>query len=131
MKPQFITTEGGEELVVLPRRAYDALLAAAGDEEAEDRMTLLLGAEARERRARGEALLPGWLVEAVAAGDTPIRAARRRAGLTQVALARATGLAQGYLSELERGAKRGSPDALGRIARATGLDPAVLTEASP
>jgi DNA-binding XRE family transcriptional regulator len=128
MKPQFITTEAGEELVVLTRRDYDALLAAAGDEEAEDRMTLVLAAEARERPA-GEALLPGWLVEAVAAGDTPVRAARRRAGLTQVALARAAGLGQGYVSELERGAKRASPEALERIARATGLDPAVLASA--
>ena len=40
MKPQFLTTENGEELVVLSRRDYDSLLAQLGDEDAEDRMTV-------------------------------------------------------------------------------------------
>ena len=41
MNPQIITTDG-EELVVLPRRDYDVLLARLRDEEAEDRMTVRL-----------------------------------------------------------------------------------------
>jgi len=47
MEPHFITTEGGEELVILSRREYDALLASLGDEEAEDRMTVLFAEEVR------------------------------------------------------------------------------------
>jgi hypothetical protein len=35
-KLQVITTDSGEELVVLSRRDYDALRARAGDAEAED-----------------------------------------------------------------------------------------------
>lgn len=54
MKPQFITTEAGEELVVLSRREYDSLLARLGDEEAEDRMTVLIADEVRARIASGE-----------------------------------------------------------------------------
>jgi hypothetical protein len=54
MKPQFIMTEAGEELVVLSRREYDALLAQLGDEEAEDRMTVLLANEVRRRLDSGE-----------------------------------------------------------------------------
>lgn len=54
MKPQFITTEGGEELVILSRREYDALLASLGDEEAEDRMTILLAQDVRRRIEAGE-----------------------------------------------------------------------------
>jgi hypothetical protein len=54
MAPQFLRTETGEELVVLSRREYDALLASLGDEEAEDRMTVLLAAEVRSRIESGE-----------------------------------------------------------------------------
>jgi hypothetical protein len=54
MTPQFITTEGGEELVILSRREYDSLLASLGDEEAEDRMTVLLAEEVGRRIASGE-----------------------------------------------------------------------------
>ena len=53
MHIQTITTEAGEELVILSRRAFDALMARAGDEDAEDRMTLIIAAE-----ARGAAPLP-------------------------------------------------------------------------
>ncbi len=59
MKPHFITTDSGEELVVLSRREYDSLLARLGDEEAEDRMTILIAEEVRQRIASGEEkLLP-------------------------------------------------------------------------
>jgi hypothetical protein len=59
MKPHVITTDSGEELVVLSRREYDSLLARLGDEEAEDRMTVLIAEEVRQRIASGEEkLLP-------------------------------------------------------------------------
>ena len=59
MKPTFITTDGGEELVVLSRREYDSLLARLGDEEAEDRMTMRIADEVRQRIDSGEEeLLP-------------------------------------------------------------------------
>ena len=48
-------TEAGEELVVLSRRDYDALLAQLGDEDAEDRMTLVIAAEARAALLHPEA----------------------------------------------------------------------------
>jgi hypothetical protein len=54
MEPQFLRTESGEELVVLSRRDYDSLLARLGDEEAEDRMTMLLAEEVRRRIESGE-----------------------------------------------------------------------------
>lgn len=54
MKPHFITTDSGEELVLLTRREYDSLLARLGDEEAEDRMTMLIAEEIRNRIASGE-----------------------------------------------------------------------------
>ena len=62
MSVQSIVTEGGEELVILSRRAYDALLARAGDEDAEDRMTARLAEEHLTARAAGTvAFAPDWL----------------------------------------------------------------------
>ena len=127
--PQIITTESSEELVILSRRAYDALLARLGDEEAEDRMTRNIVVEARRRCAEGDdAVLPAWLAEAVARGVSPIEAARIKTGLTQMQLAEKAGIDQVYLSELEQGRKRASDDVLTRIAQATGLDPQVFRE---
>ncbi len=57
MKPQFLKTEAGEELVVLSRREYDSLLARLGDEEAEDRMTMRIAEEVGRRLASGEETL--------------------------------------------------------------------------
>lgn len=67
MQPQIIKTESGEELVVLPRRDYDAMLARLGDEEAEDRMTERLVVEGRTRIAADDE----GLVRAGADGRPP------------------------------------------------------------
>lgn len=113
MKVQIIQTEAGEEMVVLSRRDYDALLARAGDEDAEDRMTLLIATE-----ARGEKPLPEAVSSAVLSGDSVLKALRRWRDQTQVELAEATGLTQSYLSELEGGTKSGSPETLAKLAKA-------------
>ena len=127
MAPQVIRTEGDSELVVLTRRDYDALLARLGDEEAEDRMAARLVGDARAALADGrETVLPDWLAKAIIAGDSPIRAARLHAGMTQVDLAQAAGIGQGYLSEIENGAKRGTDDLVARIAEVCAVQPAWL-----
>ena len=56
MTVQTLTTESGDELVVLSRRDYDTLLARRGDEDAEDRMTLILTAEAGAEEPLPEAV---------------------------------------------------------------------------
>jgi len=109
---QTLTTESGEELVVLSRRDYDALLARLGDEEAEDRMTLILAAE-----ARAEAPLPEFVSAAILKGDSVLKALRNWRGLTQVQLAEAAGIGQGFLSELEARMKTGSAETLTKLAQ--------------
>jgi ribosome-binding protein aMBF1 (putative translation factor) len=129
MTAQIIKTEGGEEIVILSRREYDALLARLGNEAAEDRMTERMAREARARLDAGaEIALPAWLGEAVARGDTAVKAARKRAGKTQAALAEEVGIVQSYLSDIERGDKRGTPEVLQRIAKALGADPRWLAD---
>jgi hypothetical protein len=68
---QTIRTENGDELVVLSRRDYDVLLARAGDEDAEDRMTLIIAAEARSERP-----LPESVSSAILGGDSILKALR-------------------------------------------------------
>jgi DNA-binding Xre family transcriptional regulator len=112
MTVQTLITESGEELVVLSRRDYDALLARSGDEEAEDRMTLILAAE-----ARAEAPLPELVSTTILKGDSVLKALRVWRGLTQVQLAEAAGIGQGFLSELEGRMKTGSAETLTKLAQ--------------
>jgi DNA-binding Xre family transcriptional regulator len=121
MGVQIIKTEAGEELVVLPRRDYDAMLARLGDEEAEDRMTLVLAAE-----ARAEAALPEEVSRAVLEGDSLLKALRKWRGLTQRQVAASAAINQGYLSELESGAKAGAAETLQALARALDVSPSWL-----
>jgi DNA-binding XRE family transcriptional regulator len=128
---QIIKTEAGEELVVLSRRDYDMLLARLGDEDAEDRASVRLVEESRSRLARGEDLvLPEETWERIEAGMHPIEALRRHRGLTQVALAGAAGITQGYLSEIENRKKVGDLAVLKRIAAALDAPLDVVTDDS-
>ena len=117
---QFIKTPAGDDMVVLSRRDYDALLARAGDEAAEDRMTVRILDETTALLADGEdASLPSQVWEDLEAeGASPVSVLRKHRGLTQAALAEAAGIKQGYLSALEAGNKGGSPATLKRLARA-------------
>ena len=57
---------------------------------------------------------------AVMGGERPVLAFRRHRGMTLRELAARTGIAVGYLSEIERGLKPGSAGALSRIAATLG-----------
>ena len=111
MKPQFIKTEGGEELVVLPRNTYDELVARAGIDE--DAGTARIVDRSNAALASGnEIVLPAEVAEAIARGENPIKVIREWRGLTQAQLARRNRLTQGYISQLEAGSSGGSPRAL-------------------
>ena len=107
--PQVIITEGGEELIVLTRRDYDALLAQAGDEEAEDRMTVRLIEESEAAIARGEdVLLPHEVWRALEKGGSRVKVLREYRGLTASELAQRAGLSVQDLINIETG--REAPD---------------------
>lgn len=55
-----------------------------------------------------------------------IREARRKQGLSQVALAKLAGVNQGFLSQIERGRQRPSSNTVNAIAIALDLPPAIL-----
>ncbi|WP_167858426.1 helix-turn-helix domain-containing protein [Methylobacterium nonmethylotrophicum] len=129
MSVQSIVTEGGEELVILSRRAYDALLARAGDEDAEDRMTARLAEEHVTARAAGTVTLaPDWLTAAVLAGESPLGAARRQGGLDLADLAARAGIAADALAAMEQGRRTGTDAEIEAVAQACGVDAALLLD---
>ncbi|MGB8819061.1 MAG: helix-turn-helix transcriptional regulator [Rhizobiaceae bacterium] len=108
---QRLITETGDELIVMSKRDYDALLARAGDEDAEDRMTLILAAEERA----GEPL-PEPVSQLLLNGDSLLRSLRTWRGVSQADLAKRAAINQGYLSEMENLAKTGSVEVLTKLA---------------
>ena len=96
--------------VTLTRLEYDALIART--EELEDALAA--------RIADDGSRIPHAVAVAIMDGERPVVAFRRHRGLTLRDLAARTGLAVGYLSEIERGLKPGSASALSRIAAAIG-----------
>lgn len=119
-KVQIIRTPEGEELVVLPRADYEALVAEAGaaadEENAED--VAIFDRRVAELIEKQHEVLPGEVSARLLRGATLIRALREWRGVRQQELAARAGLGQGYLSDIERGRTQGSPTARENIARA-------------
>lgn len=114
--PQIIRTPAGEELVVLPKAEYEALLRAA-DELAEDAADLAIY-DARKAELAESQLFPAELSMAVLRGDSRLKAIRKWRGLTQHDLADRTGVTQGFLSDLENRRRTGSAETTEKLARA-------------
>ncbi len=114
--PQIIKTPGGEELVILPKADYDALLHAA-DEAAEDAADAAIY-DARKAELAGTEPFPAELSMAILRGDSRLKALRKWRGLTQSDLADKAGLTQGFLSDLEGRRRTASADTATRLAAA-------------
>lgn len=111
-------TPSGDEMVVLPRADYEALLEAAemlSDVAAYDRF--------KEKLAAGEEeLIPSEYVYRMLDGENPVRVWREFRALSAKDLAAAAGISAAYLSEIESGKKEGSFSALRKIAKALKVD---------
>jgi ribosome-binding protein aMBF1 (putative translation factor) len=107
--PVMTKSPKGDDIVILSRKEYDRLLAAA-DEDAVDAVI------AKKAIARDEETLSEAEVDELLAARTPLAFWRKKRGLTQTDLAKAAGIAQGFLSEIESGLKTGDLTVLQRIA---------------
>ena len=105
-----------EEIITLTRREYDALVERNG--ELED----MLAAQDADDGVR----VPHEVALDIMRGKGPILAFRNHQGMTLRDLSEKTGIAAGYISEMERGLKPGSTSALVRIASALGTTIDVL-----
>jgi len=114
--PQIIKTPAGEELVVLPKADYEALVHAA-DEAMEDAADAAIY-DARKADPVAAAPLPADISMAILRGESRLRAVRKWRGLTQSELADRAGLTQGFLSDLESRRRTASADTAERLAGA-------------
>jgi len=115
--PQIIRTPDGEELVVLARADYEALVERA-DHEAEDAEDVAIYDARKAELAAGGGILPPEVSAAILRGDSRLKAIRNWRGETQLHLTFKTGIAQGYLSDLENGRRRGTSDTIAKLAQA-------------
>lgn len=114
-------TPNGEELVVLSRGDYDALVRLA--EIAEDLEDLAAVEAYKQRVAAGEEeSVPSEFVDRLIDGESPIRVWRDFRGLSSKELANAAGISAAYLSEIETGKKEGSISVFRNIAKALRVD---------
>jgi Helix-turn-helix len=112
--PQIIRTPGGEELVVLPRAEYEALLERA-DHEAEDADDVAIY---DARKAADSVVLPPEVSAAILRGESRLKAIRNWRDETQLHLSFKTGIGQGYLSDLESGRRTGTTETIAKLADA-------------
>jgi hypothetical protein len=114
--PQIIRTPSGEELVVLPRAEYEALLERA-DHEAEDADDIAIY-DARKAELAAGGVLPPEVSAAILRGESRLKAIRNWRDETQLHLNFKTGIGQGYLSDLESGRRTGTPETIAKLAQA-------------
>ena len=105
-----------EETVTLTRQEYEALIER--NSELED----MLAAQHPDDGVR----VPHEVALDIMRGKGPVLAFRSHQGITLRELSERTGIAAGYISEIERGLKPGSASALARIASVPGTTIDVL-----
>ena len=114
--PVMTKTPQGDDIVILSRAEYDTLTSGRRDEDVAD------AARANNILAdieRGtEILLTGEQASQLLEAKTPLAFWRKHRGMTQEALSKSVGVAQGFISEIENGAKTGDVQTLAVIARA-------------
>ena len=116
--PQIIRTANGEELVVLPKAEYEALLMAA-DQDAEDIEDVAIYDARKAAMNAGGVVLPPEVGAAMLRGESRLKAIRKWKGMTQSYICEyKTDIGQGYLSDLESGRRTGTPETIAKLAKA-------------
>ena len=109
---------GGKEFAILPMDGLQKLLDAAemlADVKAYD--------AAKRRLARGEdELIPLEMTERRLAGESTVKIWREHRGITQEALAKASGVSRTMIAGIEAGHKRGGVATLKKLAGALKID---------
>lgn len=112
------TAPDGEEMIVLSRKDYEAMIARI--EDLED--SLAVANFERKLAAGEEELISAEYVNRMSEGESPIRVWRDVRGMTAKDLAAAAGISAAYLSEIETGKKDGSVATLKAIVDVLKID---------
>jgi DNA-binding XRE family transcriptional regulator len=116
MGVQFIKSPNGDELAVLPRGEYEALVHAA-EELAEDAADVA-AYDAAIADELGRQPLPADLSQLILKGNGLLKSLRLWRNLGQVELATAIGTSQGFISDLENRRRNITPEIAGKLAKA-------------
>jgi DNA-binding XRE family transcriptional regulator len=117
MKAQFIITPNGEELAILPRADYEALVAAASDVE-EDAVDAAVYDACKAAVANDpKSVLPVEVSALMLRGERLATAIRKWRGLTQQDVAAKLGMGQGTLSDIENGRHRTGANTVSALAK--------------
>jgi antitoxin component HigA of HigAB toxin-antitoxin module len=114
MSAQTIRTPSGEELVVLPKAEYDALVQAV--EEAEEEAADVGAYDAAKVDIAGSERLPFEVAQMILKGASLLKALRLWRDETQLHLAFKIETSQGFISDLENGRRKMTEDVAGRLA---------------
>jgi len=128
MKPQIIITPGGEELVVLPKADFDALVAASESLDEDDADAAVFDARMADLKAGRDQRLPVPVSAALLRGESLLQALRHWRAVPRMELSFRTGVTQGSISDLDAGRREGTRETLSQLAKALGVDGAWLTE---
>lgn len=107
-------TPNGEDMIVLSKSDYEALLERA--ELSED--IAVVDAYRRKVAAGEEEAIPEEYADRLIGGENPIRVYRELRGLSAKELADRTGISAAFLSEIENQKKEGGVSTLKKIAQA-------------
>jgi transcriptional regulator with XRE-family HTH domain len=126
--PVMTKTPQGDEIVILSRAEYDALTTGRHDEDTVDaaRANRILA----DIESGTETLLTNEQASQLLNAKTPLAFWRKHRGITQQALSKLIGVAQGFVSEIESGTKTGDVQTLAAMARvlAISLDDLVIAK---
>lgn len=114
MGVQFIKTPAGEDLAVLPKAEYEALVAAVAD--AEEELADIAAYDAAKADLKGSERLPLEVSQAMLRGTSLLKALRIWRDSTQMELASRIGTSQGFVSDLENRRRGMTEEVAGRIA---------------
>jgi len=126
---QHIKTPAGEELVLLSKDEFEHLTALARRtaESDEDAADIAVYDEAKAALTTNtDTVLPADLSALILSTHSRLAAIRKWRGMSQVDLATAVDIKQGYLSDIETGRRDGAPDTIVRLAAALGVPVAWL-----
>lgn len=118
MRRQIITQDGKPAFVVIPIEEWRRIEATL-----EDRAD---AASVRAFLKHPTETFPDAVVAAILDGSHPVKALREHRGLTQAALAKASGTSAVYISQIERGERRAGRKLRARLGKALRVEPDLL-----
>jgi transcriptional regulator with XRE-family HTH domain len=123
--PVMTKTPQGDDIVILSRAEYDALTVGRREDAADAAHANNILADIA---SGAETLLTSEQANQLLNAKTPLAFWRKHRSITQEALSKSVGVAQGFVSEIENGSKTGDVQTLAAIARvlAISLDDLVI-----